>query len=174
MTKQFLIALIVVLVLGGGYWWWQNQDTSAENDGDAGTEINDDTGSLGDGIGDGAVMEDGVIPDGSDASSDVPLSATVSYNGSGFSPATVTIKKGGMVSWSNTGGASMWVASAQHPTHMGYDGTNLEEHCPDNSGASFDQCKSGNSFSFIFNKTGTWRYHDHMNASAFGSVVVVE
>jgi len=172
--KQFLTAVIIVGIAGGAYWWWQNQNTATNGETmDSGSETTGND-SMQDAIDDGAMMEDGVVGGGLGASSDAPLSATVSYNGSGFSPATVTIKKGGMVSWSNTGGASMWVASAQHPTHMGYDGTNLEEHCPDNSGASFDQCKSGNSFSFIFNKTGTWRYHDHMNASAFGSVVVVE
>jgi plastocyanin len=163
MAKQILIALLVVIVAGVGYWLWQGNSTPPEV---VETPTTDQFGPPA-----GTVMEDGV---GVGTSSDAPLSATVSYSGSSFSPATVTIKKGGMVTWSNNGDGSMWVASAQHPTHVGYDGTNLEEHCPDTTGASFDQCKGGDSFSFIFNKTGTWRYHDHMNASVFGSVVVVE
>jgi len=70
----------------------------------------------------------------------------------------------------------MWVASAQHPTHMMYAGTSRSEHC---GGATetkaFDQCRGETgSFSFMFDKTGTWAYHDHINASRFGRIVVVE
>ena len=68
----------------------------------------------------------------------------------------------------------MWVASAQHPTHTAYAGTSLSQHCDDATDTSFDQCKSGSSYSFTFNKAGTWAYHNHSNSSHFGRVLVVE
>ena len=166
MTKQLLWAVVIVVVLGGAYWWWQGSNGTVAPNSESEVMTNNTN------IPSGAQMEDGVIPEGPNAN--VPLSATVSYTGSAFSPATVTIRKGGMVTWSNNGSSPLWVASAQHPTHTVYAGDSLEEHCPDNAADSFDQCAGGNSYSFIFNKTGTWRYHDDMNSTAFGSVVVVE
>lgn len=100
-------------------------------------------------------------------------SVTVTYNGSSFSPSTVTIQKGGTVNFVSTAGA-MWVASAPHPSHTGYDGTDRATHCAAGytGAAPFDQCASGTSFSFTFNKTGSWQYHDHMNTGAHGTVIV--
>jgi plastocyanin len=102
----------------------------------------------------------------------VPTSATVTLTANGFSPKSVTIKKGGTITWKNSGTGSMWVASAQHPTHTAYDGTTLAQHCP--SGDSFDQCKNGTTYSFAFDQAGSWNYHNHSNTSQFGTIIVVE
>lgn len=62
-----------------------------------------------------------------------------------------------------------------HPTHTAYSGTNASQHCPDTKNEAFDQCSSvaaGGSFSFVFNKEGTWKYHNHVGTSSFGSVTV--
>jgi len=167
--KQFLTAVIIVAIAGGAYWWWQNQNTATNGEMmDSGSETTGND-SMQDAIDDGAMMEDGVV--GGSAASQ---SATISYNGTGFSPNQVTIKKGGTATWTNTGSGDMWVASAQHPTHTVYAGTSLQEHCPGGTADAFDQCKAGDSYSFTFDKVGTWYFHDHINASAFGSVVVVE
>lgn len=100
-------------------------------------------------------------------------SATVTYDGSTFSPSSVTIAKGGTVKFVDSSG-SMWIASNQHPTHTGYDGTSRATHCAAGySGpAPFDECSAGTSFSYTFSKAGTWGYHDHLNAGAGGTVVV--
>lgn len=168
--KNFIVALLLVTLVGGGYWWWQNKNTIPET-------APADTSSSNSRLPDGAVMEDGMIPDdttGVDTSSAAPMSATITYNGTSYSPSEVTIKKGGTVHWTNTSNEGMWVASAQHPSHTVYSGTTRQEHCPDTSGTAFDQCVSGNSFSFTFEKVGTWSFHNHLNASAWGKVVVVE
>ena len=102
------------------------------------------------------------------------MDATITYNGDSFSPKEVLIRKGGTVTWVNASGGQMWVASAQHPSHTVYSGTSRQEHCPDTSGTAFDQCAGGNNYTFTFDKVGTWNYHDHLNATAFGSVTVVE
>ncbi len=101
-----------------------------------------------------------------------PMSVTVVYGSQGFTPATVTIAKGGSVKWVNESGSSMWVATDEHPSHIVYAGTTRQQHCPDASGEAFDQCAPGNDYSFTFSKTGLWQYHDHMNAARGGTVVV--
>lgn len=93
---------------------------------------------------------------------------TVTYSSSGFSPSQVTIQRCDTVTWESQG-ADMWVASNQHPTHTLYDGTGLNQHCPGNS---FDQCSTGSTYSFTFEKTGTWSYHNHVLAGHGGTVVV--
>lgn len=88
---------------------------------------------------------------------------TVSYGPSGFSPNTVTVKKGTTVRFVNEGDADMWVASAVHPTHQVLPG--------------FDQLKSvgkGGVYDYTFTKVGTWKYHNHVAPQDAGSVVVTE
>lgn len=101
-----------------------------------------------------------------------PTTATVIYGPNGFSPATVTIKKGDAVIFVNQGGDEMWVASNPHPTHQGYSGTTKSQHCPDTAGTAFDQCSVGTTYSFTFQKAGAWGYHNHGNASDTGTIIV--
>ncbi|OGG49044.1 hypothetical protein A3G63_00620 [Candidatus Kaiserbacteria bacterium RIFCSPLOWO2_12_FULL_52_8] len=101
-----------------------------------------------------------------------PTNAQVTYGPNGFSPSTVTIVKGGTVTFVNQGGDGMWVASAPHPTHEGYSGTTRAQHCPDTTRTAFDQCGIGATYSFTFQKAGTWGYHNHGNPTDVGTVVV--
>ena len=104
-----------------------------------------------------------------------PSKVTIAYTDQGFSPKSVTMLLGTTVTFVNQSSQRMWVASAMHPTHTAYNGTSLSQHCPDRNNSAFDQCVavgSGGSFSFVFNKEGTWKYHDHVSPSAFGSVTV--
>lgn len=163
MSQNGWIAVIVgILIIAAGAWWFTSANPSA-------------------GVGEAMIpaQQDTTSDTGAQVGVDVnvntaPMTATVTYNGSTFSPQEVTIKKGGTVTWKNTSGGSMWVASAQHPAHTVYSGTSRTEHCPDTSGTAFDQCVGGGDYSFTFSKAGTWGYHDHLNPSAFGKIVVVE
>lgn len=88
---------------------------------------------------------------------------TVAYTDTGFAPKTVTVKKGTNITFINSSSKSMWVASAVHPTHQLLPG--------------FDQLKSvsvGGSYEYTFEKVGTWKYHNHVQASDTGTVVVTE
>lgn len=154
--KNFLWALAVVIILGGAYMLWQGGSKSS---GEAVTPTP------------APITTPGQATPSPAAAA---MTATVSYSGAGFSPGEVTIKKGGTVTWKNESNGKMWVASAQHPSHMVYAGTSREAHCPDASGTAFDQCAGGSDYSFTFEKVGTWNYHDHMNATVFGKVTVVE
>lgn len=97
---------------------------------------------------------------------------TILY-GDQFSPKNITILPGTTVEFvDRSPGKDMWVASAMHPTHAVYSGTNLSQHCPDTLGTAFDQCGTGTSYIFTFNKIGTWNYHNHRNATDFGTIIV--
>ncbi len=99
----------------------------------------------------------------------------ITYTDNGFGPNPLTVKKGDTVIFKNESSSDFWPASAMHPTHIVYGGTTLQEHCPDDAGVAFDSCKgipSGASWSFKFEKIGSWNYHDHLNASHFGKVIV--
>ena len=100
---------------------------------------------------------------------------TVTYSDAGFSPKSVTIPVGTKVTFVNQSTKNMWVASAKHPDHTVYSGTSLSQHCPDASNSAFDECTAdapGKSYSFTFDKKGEWKYHDHIDATKFGSVIV--
>ena len=158
--QNFIWALVIVLVVGGGFLYWQGMQTNP-SPAPSPTTVTPTPGT--------PTSAPAPTPSGA------PMTATVTYDGNSFSPSTVTIKKGGTVTWINAASGQMWVASAVHPSHTVYSGTSRTEHCPDVSDTAFDQCAGqiGN-YSFTFTKSGTWGYHDHMMPSATGKVVVVE
>lgn len=104
----------------------------------------------------------------------VPQSAvekenTVIYTDSGYSPTALKIKKGETVVFKNQSSRAMWPASAMHPTHRIYPTTG---GC---IGSAFDACAgvpSGGTWSFKFDISGTWKYHDHLNPGATGAITV--
>lgn len=100
---------------------------------------------------------------------------TITYTDSGYSPSTVTVGKGDMVTWQNKSSSPMWTASAVHPTHTVYPNTSITLCDSDKPLKIFDACAGvapGQSWSFTFNYIGSWRYHDHLNSAHTGIVVV--
>ena len=86
---------------------------------------------------------------------------TVSYTDNGFIPNTITIKYGDKVKFINNSNGDMWVASNNHPTHTIY--------------SQFDEktfVRHGGIYEFTFYQVGKWGYHNHMNASKTGTVIV--
>jgi len=95
----------------------------------------------------------------------------VTYTDEGFEPGALTVKQGQSVRWVNNSSRPMWPASAFHPTHRGYP-EKTEDDC---LGSAFDACAEiaiGDSWEFIFNVLGTWRYHDHISVNRTGTVEV--
>ncbi len=164
--KKLTWLIIVVIVVGGVYWWMQGSPVSAPVENVPTVPAN-------------SITPEPAAPTADANATGAAMTATVSYNGTAFTPAEVTIKKGGTVTFTSTStststGADMWVATAQHPEHTGYAGTTRTEHCPDAAGVAFDQCIKGSAYTFTFEKTGTWPYHNHMKLGAYGKVIVVE
>ncbi|OGE79994.1 MAG: hypothetical protein A2660_02770 [Candidatus Doudnabacteria bacterium RIFCSPHIGHO2_01_FULL_45_18] len=87
----------------------------------------------------------------------------VKITASGFEPASITIANGTTVTFINNDSKNRWPASAPHPTHTDYP--------------EFDPKKAiaaDASWTFTFDKVGTWKYHDHLNSTKYGSVTVTE
>ena len=84
----------------------------------------------------------------------------VALTQSGFEPKSITVKAGTRVTWVNNSGSMATVDSAGHPTHLGYPPLNL------------GQFSNGQSLSLVFDAAGTYKYHNHLNPSQTGTVVV--
>lgn len=94
---------------------------------------------------------------------------TVYHTNDGFAPNPLNIKVGETVLFRNDGSRPTWIASAMHPTHTVYPTTG---GC---IGSTFDSCvgiEPGKSWSFKFDFVGSWKYHDHLNPTSFGTIIV--
>lgn len=85
----------------------------------------------------------------------------VTITSSGFMPQTITVKAGESVTWVNGDNVSHQVNSAVHPTHQVYPPLN-----------TVGELKAGESKSLMFPDVGSFKYHDHLNPSLIGTVVV--
>lgn len=159
MKTSTVVAIVVAVIVIAGAAWFFLQPTATNN-----IQVNTNETA-------GTTTESTTTATTTPATNNT---VTVLYGTNGFTPSTVTIHQGDTVTFVNNGSDQMWVASAPHPTHTGYDGTTESVHCAGGyTGAlPFDQCAAGKNFSFTFTKVGTWAYHNHFNTSAFGKVVV--
>lgn len=108
-----------------------------------------------------------------EANDDNNQNQTISYTDSGFSPSTLNISAGTMVKFVNNSSLPVWPASAMHPTHKEYPGSDIVK-CVTGE-IIFDACRGiapGESWSFTFDIKGAWKYHDHLKASNFGTITV--
>lgn len=85
---------------------------------------------------------------------------TVILTASVFSPATLTIKAGETVNWTNQSGQDATINSDPHPLHTNYPPLNL---------GTFS---NGQTFSLAFPKSGTYGYHNHLDPSQRGTIIV--
>lgn len=93
----------------------------------------------------------------------------------GFEPNIVEIKKGDEVEWINSSSKPVWPASDIHPTHKLYPNSSIEKCGTDEEKNIFDACRGiepNEKWSFTFNEAGEWSYHDHLNPSLTGKVIV--
>jgi plastocyanin len=86
----------------------------------------------------------------------------IEYTDSGFRPQVVTVKVNTKIKFINSSTSrELWVASNDHPTH---------QILP-----SLDQKQAvarGGSYEYVFDKIGTWVYHNHLYPNQTGTVVV--
>lgn len=147
MSNKILVSvLVLIVVIAGGYLLLQGEKVQAPTD-------------------------EALTP----ATSSAVEQNTIIYNETGYTPASLVVKIGDTVVFKNESAKNMWPASAMHPSHSVYSGTTLSEHCPDLENSTFDACQGiapGQSWSFMFNKAGEWKYHDHLSPNFFGGIIV--
>lgn len=99
----------------------------------------------------------------------------IEMNSDEFSPNILTINVGSTVEWINKDTVEHWPASAMHPTHTVYPGSDIKKCGTSEEKSIFDSCrglKQNEGWSFTFNEKGTWSYHDHLNPKLYGKIVV--
>lgn len=88
----------------------------------------------------------------------------ITYTPTGFSPPEVTLKNGGKITWINKGDREVKIGANPHPIHTG----NREV-----SGGEFTlDLQPGGQKTVVVSKVGTLGYHNHLNASEGGTIIV--
>lgn len=88
--------------------------------------------------------------------------AEVQITDQGFVPQTLKVKPGTTVVWTNKEDDTPHrVASNPHPEHTGTPGLDSQENIAPKG-----------TYSYVFDKPGTYEYHDHLNPTRNGTVVV--
>lgn len=85
---------------------------------------------------------------------------TITLTAKGFDPVELTVPANTEVIWRNNSGDNAAINSNPHPIHT--------DHEPLNLGKFSD----GETLSLIFNKLGTFKYHNHLNLSQTGTIIV--
>jgi len=99
----------------------------------------------------------------------------VTYTDSGYSPREVRVAAGGKVTFVNESSREMWPATAIHPTHTIYPGSDIQKCGTAQAANMFDACKPispGAEWSFQFQEVGNWGFHDHLQTSFTGKIRV--
>jgi len=90
-------------------------------------------------------------------------SGIVQITETGFVPQTIKIKQGQSVTWVNTDQAMHQVAADPFPSHSKLPSLYSEESLSQNE-----------SYTFTFDKQGTYTYHDPLNPVELKATVIVE
>jgi plastocyanin len=164
MSKILIILIAVIVILAGVGWWWVQQDDGLVDDDVNGVgEVQEET----EGAGQFLQQPPEALPPQAEEEPVVEQEEatgeefTVSMTEQGFSPANLTVPAGATVTFINNGELPRHPASDPHPTHdilPGFD--------------SLRGLRTGESYSYTFEQTGRWTYHDHLNTTLTGTIVV--
>ncbi len=146
MNKTLIAVVVVVIVAAAGYFILSANKSAAPATSQTQTQITPSSSEA---------TQPTSSPSGTIAEEN-----SVTLTSSGFSPATLTVKAGAKVTWTNKSGGAAIIASNPHPTHTDYPPLNL---------GTF---QDGGTLSLTFNKAGTYGYHNHLDPSQTGTIVV--
>jgi len=154
MSNKVILFLLAVLLIGAVFVMAKNQKNST-------APAMQEQEVMDDGVvtEENEVLEEGT-EDAMEQSEEASDGSRVTVTDSGFEPQSITVKAGSKVVWTNGTQATANVSSAMHPTHELYPPLNLGD---------FDQ---GATVELVFDEPGEYKYHDHLNPSKFGTVVV--
>ncbi len=147
--KQALIIIVVLAILGGGaFMLLKKKDTPTSTTNQTATPSNTQTETA---------NQSEQSTKASEASN---ASNTLTYSDNGFSPASLTVKKGSTVTLKNTSSKTVQFDSDPHPVHT------------DNPELNQPTLAPGESQTFTVNTTGTFGFHNHLNPGDTGTIIV--
>jgi plastocyanin len=173
--KKVIIFIVVILLIGGGFYFYDQRNKQAVAPGNE----NDSQVSSGNEASDNPAPpppaptptppapapspspSTGTFSSGDESMGPDIAVFEVAYDGKAYSPKTTDIKVGDIVIFRNKSTGSFWPASAPHPSHTDYPELDAKK-----------AITAGGKFEFTFDKAGNWRFHDHLNPTAFGSINV--
>jgi len=146
-----LIVGVIVVLIGFGLLVWA---VTGKNANAPKSESNNDTTA-------NSSQSDVDDPDQT-VSSEETVATTITFTNEGFMPSTVTVKKGTTVTVKNESNQRVQFSSDDHPTHRLNTEMNL------------DVLEPGESASFTAETVGTHGFHDHIDDSKTGTLVVTD
>jgi len=150
-TKVIIGIAVLVVVVGGGYLLFRGQKGTTQPSNPTNNSSQTTTTNT-------------QNPTSEPGKSVAVEEATITYTSSGFSPSKITVKSGGKITWVNSSDREVAVGANPHPLHTG----NREV-----SGGEFTlNLKPGEQKTVTVEKVGTFGYHNHLNASEDGTIVV--
>lgn len=155
--NKIIIAIVVVVLVGGGAFYYFRKPAEAPTNSAA--QKTENTAS--------------VTPEV--AATPKEETATVKISNDGFSPKELHVKQGTTVIFENETSETSAPASAKHPTHTVYPGSDVNKCGTQEQSKIFDSCAgipAGKTWSFTFNEKGSWGYHDHLKPQFFGKIIV--
>jgi plastocyanin len=137
-TKIIISLVLVVVVAVGAVVMFKDSDSTEKKDADTSQPTDEPAGE----------------------SADEAATVTVTYDGTSFTPAEITVASGDTIKIVNNGEDTVEPASDPHPTHT----TNSELNAGD--------IEPGDSKTFTVTTQGTWGYHNHYSPSEKGTIIV--
>lgn len=144
-AAKIVIALVCVAVLAGAVVMLSKKDSNSK-DNQTNTTSSSSAGSD--------------TTSGDSGSEDSDVAMVITYDGTSFSESANSIKAGQSVKVVNNSSVSLDFDSDPHPVHT------------DNTELNAGDIEPGESKTFIIDKKGTWGYHNHLNASQNGEIIV--
>ena len=151
MNKVGITVAAILLIGAGAFLFFSGADSETANDAPDNTTSQTQTDE------EDEVNEDATTDEQATATEEV----TVTYQNGRFEPQTVTVTPGTTVTFVNASDSSFWPASDEHPAH-----NILPEFDPERA------LGPGEEYSFTFEQSGEWNYHNHLRASEVGTVNV--
>ena len=149
MTKWLMVGVVIVIFLVGGYFLLGQNKSTAPATSPIPTESQPSLAPT-------ASTQTATPSEAMKATNE----NTITLTAGAFSPATLTVKAGTKVTWVNKSGSTATVNSDPHPTHTNYSPLNL------------GRFSNGENLSLVFDKPGTYGYHNHLDATERGTVIV--
>jgi len=148
-SVKTILAIVVLVLIGGGLFLAASSKTNNSNSGNKAPSTHSTTTDA--------------TKTQTQKSTTTPNAAaaadTITYDGSSFSPSSLTVKVGDAIEITNQSSASLAFNSDQHPTHT------------DEPELNVGTIDAGQTKTFNVTKAGSWGYHNHLNPSQKGMIV---